>query len=97
MKYHTGRRFGLDEVRQSKIYWMLLDLQNEPGHIRDKVNWIIMDVGGMYAGVLRQAVLTRESVTAIALRTNGTATPIDPSDLAKMVKRVYIELDKTLP
>lgn len=97
MKYHAGPRFGLDEVRQSVIYWRCINYQNQTPETRAAIDAAITRAGGFYTDVLRRAVLTRESVNNVALQTIGTNTPIAPPNLCVLVRKVYTELDKTLP
>lgn len=97
MKFHSGPRFGLTEEEQLTIYGICTSYKRLSPEIRRIIDDAVQSCGGIYATALFEAITTRETVPSVAIRTNGTNYPIDPSHLAKRVRAVYKILAKTLP
>ena len=68
MGFRKLRGVPLPEEKQGLIRYTCLTYDSQPPRTRRKIDRLIQDSGGEYAEALRLVMLTRESMTAIALR-----------------------------
>ncbi len=89
MKYHRGKRFGLNENVQSLIYWQCVNFSAFCKSKQEYVKNLCAEIGGEYSDILFETVTSTVPLTTISYRSLSTNMPIYDSHLSVMVKKFY--------
>lgn len=68
MRYHSGKRFGLSEERQSYIYWLCRNIERIPEGQKKTIKQLIKDCAKGQEEALREALCTGKSLTTVSIR-----------------------------
>ncbi|MBR5310655.1 MAG: hypothetical protein IKU42_05990 [Oscillospiraceae bacterium] len=91
MKYHGGSRFGLDERRQSYIYWLCQNIDIISPRKRNSINRLIEECADGEEEALREALCSKRSITAVAMEYY-----ISESALQRRCDKFYKKAEKVI-
>lgn len=84
MKFKRGSRFGLSYHTQLKIFATCLNYSDETEEVRQKINKLCEEIGGVHKEALLEAVTTEEPIMKISMDHF-----LDESWLCRLCKRFY--------
>lgn len=76
MKYHSGTRFNLPEEEQSFIYWLCRNIERIPEGQKKIIKRLIKECAKGQEEALHEALCTKKSLTAVAMKYYITETAI---------------------
>ena len=91
MKYHGGSRFGLDEKRQSYIYWLCQNIDILSPRKQNSINRLIEESADGEEEALREALCSKKSLTEISLKYY-----ISESGLQRRCDKFYKKAEKVI-
>lgn len=91
MKYHGGSRFGLNEKRQSLIYWQCQNIDLLSARKQESIRKIIEECADGEQKALEEALCTKKSLTAISMEFY-----ISESALQRRCEKFYKKAEKVL-
>lgn len=91
MKYHGGSRFGLNEKRQSYIFWLCQNIDLLSARKQESIRRIIEECADGEQKALEEALCTKKSLTAISMEYF-----LSESALQRRCEKFYKKAEKVL-